>query len=149
MSLVGENIDAHCLKCKLVLAHIVLYEVGGVVSKVKCKTCGAEHKYRGAKPPAKKKETASSLMKEKRTKTKSSSGSPSINVFELWETRSRNMDPEKPVKDYRMQDQYQPNDVIQHPVFGLGFVEHIFSERRMDVLFRDALRSMAMNINNQ
>ena len=51
---VGENIDAYCLKCKLVLAHLILFKVDGVVNRVKCKTCGAEHKYRGTVPGAKK-----------------------------------------------------------------------------------------------
>ncbi len=41
MSLVGKNIDAFCSRCRLTLAHIVLYEVGGAVHRVKCKTCGA------------------------------------------------------------------------------------------------------------
>ena len=68
MSRVGENIDAHCLKCKLVLAHIVLYEVGGKVSKVKCKTCGAEHKYRGAIGPANTKDSSERMLKAKRAK---------------------------------------------------------------------------------
>ena len=50
MSMVGRNIDAFCTRCGLTLAHIVLYEVGGAVQGVKCKTCGSEHRYRGAKP---------------------------------------------------------------------------------------------------
>jgi len=37
-------------------------------------------------------------------------------------------------------------DVIQHPTFGLGFVEKIRSETSMKVLFRDAVKLMAMNI---
>ena len=51
---VGENIDAYCLKCKLVLAHLILFKVDGVVNRVQCKTCGAEHKYRETVPGAKK-----------------------------------------------------------------------------------------------
>ncbi len=144
MSKVGENIDAHCLKCKLVLAHVVMYEVRGVVSKVKCKTCGAEHKYRGTKPPAKKSESTSSALKEKRAKTPARSAYNPAPV--QWETRHRNMDEDTPVKPYRMQDPYKVNDVIQHPSFGLGYVERIVSEKRMDVLFNDAVKSMAMNI---
>ena len=57
MSMVGKNVDALCTRCGLTLAHIVLYEVGGVIARVKCKTCGAEHKYRGAKVRDRKGET--------------------------------------------------------------------------------------------
>jgi hypothetical protein len=145
MSRVGENIDAHCLKCKLVLAHIVLYEVGGKVSKVKCKTCGAEHKYRGTIGPAKTKDASERTLKEKRAKaaTAKERGNPAPVE---WESHRRNMDPETTIKPYHIRDGYKVGDVIEHPLFGLGFVEHLGSEKRMDVLFQDVVRSMAMNI---
>ncbi len=50
VSMVGKNVDCLCSRCKLVLAHVVLYEVAGDVQGVKCKTCGAEHRYRGPRP---------------------------------------------------------------------------------------------------
>ena len=54
MSVIGENIDAYCLKCKLLVAHVIMLKVDGAVSKVKCNTCGAQHKYRPKMPAAKK-----------------------------------------------------------------------------------------------
>jgi hypothetical protein len=145
MSRSGENIDAHCLKCKHVLAHIVMYEVNGSISKVKCKTCGAEHKYRGVKPPAQKKGPTERGLKEKRTKA--AVGKMAVNPAPIqWETRRRNLDPEIPVKPYRIQDHYQVSDVIRHPAFGLGFIEKIVTNNRMEVLFQEAIKSMAMNI---
>ncbi|MFH2118828.1 MAG: hypothetical protein ABIJ25_00320 [Pseudomonadota bacterium] len=44
MSFVGKNIDAFCSRCGFTLAHIVLYETGGTVRGVQCKTCGAQHR---------------------------------------------------------------------------------------------------------
>lgn len=145
MSRVGENIDAHCLKCKLVLAHIVLYEVNGTVSKVKCKTCGAEHKYRGTKPPAAKGVAGAKPVKEKRTQAKT--GKLPDNAPIRWETQHRNLSPNRPVKPYRIHDGYQVQDVIEHPVFGLGFVERVAAHNRVDVLFQGEVKSLAMNIN--
>ncbi|MDQ5987863.1 MAG: hypothetical protein CSYNP_03609 [Syntrophus sp. SKADARSKE-3] len=145
MSRVGENIDAHCLKCKLVLAHIVLYEVDGKVSKVKCKTCGAEHKYRGIGGPAKAKEPSERTLKEKKAKAATARDRGNPAPVE-WESRRRSMDPETVVKPYRIRDGYVVGDVIEHPQFGLGFVEQVSSEKRIDILFRDAVRAMAMNI---
>jgi hypothetical protein len=139
------TIDAHCLKCKLVLAHIVLYEVDGAISKVKCKTCGAEHKYRGIKPPAKKGDAPRAASKAKPART--AAGGNAVNPAPVqWEAHKNNMEPDTPVKVYRLQDHYQVKDVIQHAVFGLGFVERIVSEKRMDVLFHDAVRSLVMNL---
>ena len=145
MSRVGENIDAHCLKCKLVLAHIVLYEVGGVISKVKCKTCGAEHKYRGVKPPAPKRDAKESPLKEKRARA--DKGKPPENPAPIrWETQYRNLDTDAPVKPYRIQGVYQVGDIIDHPSFGLGFAEKMTTHNRMDVLFKEGVKSLAMNI---
>ena len=63
MSSVGKNVDALCTRCGLVLAHIVLYEVGGVIARVKCKTCGTEHKYRGAKTRDRKADPAAERLR--------------------------------------------------------------------------------------
>jgi len=49
------------------------------------------------------------------------------------------------VRAYDLQKSFQAGDVIRHPTFGIGFVERLLSETRMDVLFEDALRRMAMN----
>jgi RNase P subunit RPR2 len=145
VSLVGKNIDAHCLKCKLVLAHVVLYEVRGVVSKVKCRTCGAEHKYRGVKPPIKKGGPTVRTLKENRSITAAARNISSQAPMQ-WAVKHDHINSQTSVKDYRMQGRYQANDVIRHPLFGVGFVERIVSDKRMDVLFQDAIKPMVMNI---
>jgi hypothetical protein len=145
MSRVGEYIDAHCLKCKLVLAHKVMYEVDGVVHKVKCRTCGAEHRYRAVGPSAQKRGPAEEGPKRKQVAAKAGAISVKSATME-WEVRHRNLDPDTPEKPYRLQDGYQVGDVIRHPVFGLGFVEKIVTSNRIEVLFREAFKSMAMNI---
>lgn len=148
MPSVGDNIDAYCLKCKLLLAHVVLFKVNGVVSRVKCKTCGAEHKYRpgagevkqgGAekKPAAKK--TASS---KKTDASKLSDGQIALQ----WDLKSRNRKPEIPIRRYSIQETYSVNEVIDHPKFGVGFVEKILSDKSMSVLFNDSIKLLAMNI---
>jgi hypothetical protein len=55
------------------------------------------------------------------------------------------MNPESPVKVYRVQDIYTSEEVIRHPLFGLGFIGRV-SDTSMEVLFKDAVRRMAMNI---
>ena len=142
MSLVGGNIDDHCRKCNLLLAHIVLYKVDGKVSKVKCKTCGAEHRYRGEKAQERHSDAGKKIpLKKAIAKRNASTGADVIR----WKGKHDSMDPALSIKDYRTQDIYHAEDVIRHPVFGVGFVEKIVSETRMDVLFEDALKLMAMN----
>ncbi len=149
MSVIGENIDAYCLKCKLVLAHIILSKVGDAVNKVKCKTCGAEHKYRAGKPAAKKTVVdRPPTLKESIAKRAAAAKLQANNAPMQWDIKNRSMDRSISIKDYSIHSQYRARDVVQHPTFGLGFVERIVSDKSMDVLFSDAVKLMAMNISS-
>ena len=147
MSVIGENIDAYCLKCKLMLAHVIMFKVEGDISKVKCNTCGAQHKYR-AKMPAPKKSAVSRppTLKETIAKRAAAAKVDANNAPMQWDLRNRSMDHAAAVKDYSIHNQYRARDVVNHHVFGLGFVERIVSDKSMDVLFSDAVKLMAMNI---
>jgi RNase P subunit RPR2 len=145
VSLVGKYIDANCTKCKLLLAHVVMYEVDGKVKKVKCKTCGSEHMYRTAMQQKKSSDLVGRAGQEKRVKTSSKSRKPVNDAPLQWELKHSEMNPESPVKVYRVQDTYKSEDVIRHQLFGLGFVIRV-SDTSMEVLFKDAIRRMAMNI---
>lgn len=148
MSSVGDLIDAYCLRCKLTLSHVVLFEVGGIIQKVKCRTCGAEHKYRGTKP---ERQPGVTLLKRTRTRdgaTATSSSKPEKvkPALKEWMEKIGDLKDEGEVRIYSLQESYSRGDVIRHPSFGIGFVEKIISETRMDVLFKDALRRMAMSL---
>ncbi len=144
---VGENIDAYCLKCKLVLAHLVLFKVDGVVSRVKCKTCGAEHKYRGTMPRARK--TAAVLTPGVvRAKKAVAAKVAVIDAPLQWDLRSRNMPPETSIRNYSIKETFKVNHVINHPVFGVGFVEKVVSDKSIFVLFNDSVKLMGMNVSS-
>ena len=148
MPSVGDNIDAYCLKCKLILAHVILFKVDGVVNRVKCKTCGAEHKYR---PPvaAERKTVREKRPAERKsvsaTKTAQLKQSESQAALQ-WDLKIRNRQPDAPVRDYAIHETYKVNDVIHHPKFGMGFVEKIISDKSMQVLFNDSIKLLAMNV---
>ncbi len=145
MTSVGENIDAYCLKCKLVLSHVILFKVDGVVNRVKCRTCGAEHKYRGTMPAVKK--TAAVLMPGAGRVKKSVSAKVTVNDAPLqWDLKIHNVAPSTPMKNYSIKEIYKVNDMINHPVFGVGFVEKIVSDKSISVLFNDSVKLMGMNI---
>lgn len=149
MSAIGKNIDSYCLKCKLMLAHVVMSQVDGAISKVKCNTCGAEHKYRAKIPGVKKSNVRSQpTLKEAIAKRAAVAKIDANNAPLQWDIRNRGMDNAAPVKDYSIHNQYRARDVINHQVFGLGFVERIVSDKSMDVLFRDSVKLMAMNISS-
>jgi hypothetical protein len=131
------------------LAHIVLYEVSGVIARVKCKTCGAEHKYRGAKSRERKAAPASD--RSRRTGTKAAEESRQAEAVETqrWLQRYEELGQDAKIIPYRMTDRYQRGDIIDHPSFGIGFVEKILENQRMDVLFKGSLKRMGMNIQDR
>jgi hypothetical protein len=146
MSLVGEYIDAYCPKCELTLAHVVLFELKGVVSRVKCRTCGTEHKFRGRKPEVKR--TGSVFKNRSQGASKRSiaqKGGHSVDIARWQENRNR-LGTGTEMKTYRISESYAKGDVIDHDTFGIGFVEKVISETRMDVLFSDGLRRMTMHM---
>lgn len=148
MSSVGQLIDAYCLRCKLTLSHVVLYEFQGTIQKVKCRTCGAEHKYRGVKPEAR---PGAERLKEpksgrSRTSSPSSKAGKEKSTLKEWTQKRELLKDEEGIRPYSLHDTFHAGDVIRHPTFGVGFVEKVLSETRMDVLFEDALRRMAMKM---
>ncbi len=146
MSSVGKNVDALCTRCGLVLAHIVLYEVGGIIARVKCKTCGTEHKYRGAKTRDRKGDPAGDRPRRPGPKAAEEILQAEEVETQRWLQRHGELGKHPLIIPYRMTDRYQRGDVIEHPSFGVGFVEKIIEEQRMDVLFKGSLKRMVMNL---
>ena len=140
MSMVGKNIDDFCARCGLTLAHIVLYEVRGTVRGVRCKTCGSEHRYRGANPE-KQRDTAAG---RRARVVPGTPGAVRPADARLWERRNTAAAPDVVVRDYRMTERYEKADVIAHPQFGRGFVETVGADK-MEVLFREGRKALAMN----
>jgi hypothetical protein len=127
------------------LVHLVLFKVDGVVSRVKCKTCGAEHKYRGTLPAAKK-TAAARATGVTRTK-KPATAKVTVNEAPLqWVLKSRNMPEGTSMRNYSIKETYKVNDMINHQKFGVGFVEKVASDKSIFVLFNDSVKLMAMNV---
>ena len=42
----GEYVASHCTKCKIELGHTIMVMDGEKVLRVKCNTCGSEHKHK-------------------------------------------------------------------------------------------------------
>jgi hypothetical protein len=147
MSSVGKNVDAQCTKCGLLLAHVVLYEVNGAIARVKCKTCGAEHKYRGTKPLVTKSEILSLRNRPVKTKVTAAVKQSSSDDRLRWIAKNRELTKDVTVLPYHIADIYKKGEAFLHPSFGIGFVEKIVNGQQIHVLFEDSLKYMAMNIN--
>lgn len=141
-SLVGKFIDAWCSRCGMTLAHVVLYEVNGAVTGVKCRTCGSEHRYHGPVP-----------TKKREAPTVRGSGGGLVNltrsairpvVSRQWEAKNAANPPDTVAWGYKLTEHYEKGDVIAHPSFGRGFVISTTTDK-MEVLFREGKKLLAMN----
>lgn len=132
---VGQDVIAFCTKCKLELNHVVIFQnEEGVVEKVKCHTCGSEHKYRLEKSESAEKPVKKAVRGRGKKKV-----DPSRDFDSLTEKFK-----DKDSKQYTMAGSFVVDDVIEHKTFGLGVVISA-SYLKMEVVFSDKPRLMACN----
>ena len=144
MSRIGKDIDAVCTKCKMLLNHIIVSELDGSVNKVQCRTCGSLHKYRDGSTKAVKvkKEQPARLIK---AKSPTRAEVALLESRRLWQMRKEAMPADATIIDYHPDGDYKARKIVQHAKFGLGFVEHVISKTRIEILFQDGLKLMVMN----
>ena len=126
---VAQNVITMCTKCKLQLEHVVLFHsVEGIIEKVKCHTCGSEHKYRPEK----------SKSPKKAVKTPSSKRTKKLDLTRDFETLTEKFKGKKSMR-YSMSGSFKADDMIEHKTFGLGIVISS-SYKKMEVVFSDRPR---------
>jgi len=118
-----EKVVSKCTKCKILLDHAVISRrAEGIAEKVKCLTCGSEHKYH----PEKKKSPGKTVRAKKVDPARD---------FQLLTERFKE---KKPLR-YTMSGLFRTEDVIDHNTFGMGIVISAFN-RQMEVVFSDRPR---------
>ena len=129
---VAQNVFTQCTKCEMELNHVVIAHNGsGIVERVKCLTCGSEHKYRSDKKRATPRTPRKSVtIKE-------------VKLTESFEKLSEKFKEKKPLP-YSMSASFKNEDVIDHRTFGMGFVTSA-SHDKMEVVFSDGPRTLACN----
>jgi len=127
----GKEVLSYCGKCKQPTNHIVTtLSKRGTVDKCECQTCKAVHKYRDPDKPVK--------AGAKKT-TKKSDALPKA----VWgEAMSIAKGPSQP---YKMSNEFEKGDVIDHPMFGRGIVEELISDNKIKVLFEESGKLLAHN----
>ncbi|MBN1521177.1 MAG: hypothetical protein JW928_01485 [Candidatus Aureabacteria bacterium] len=132
---VAQNVVTMCTKCKMQLDHVVLFhDKEGIVEKVKCNTCGSEHKYRPEREKSPKKAAKTS---------KGGRRSKKLDLTMDFETLTEKFKGKKPVH-YTMSGSFKADDMIEHKTFGLGIVISASNEK-MEVVFSDRPRTLVYN----
>jgi len=128
---VGGEVDALCTKCQLTLAHTVHAVVAGRPVKVECNTCHSVHRYRGTlgagsgRPAAAR---AGGLRAAPREKA------AVVGFEELLAKRRGDAVPYSPKRTFAV------DEVVDHPLFGRGFVSALRDGGKIEVTFRSDVK---------
>jgi hypothetical protein len=125
---VGGEVDAFCTKCELTLAHTVHAVVAGKPVKVECNTCHAVHRYRG---PAGSGAGRSGPRAERPARAK-----PEVSSFDELLAGKRVSE----ARPYSAKSTYAVDEVVDHPIFGRGFVSAIRDAGKVEITFRSDVK---------
>jgi hypothetical protein len=123
---VGGEIDTFCNRCELTLAHTVIAVMGGKPVKVECNTCHSVHRWRdgggrGAGP--------ASGGGARAARPKATEGFDAL-------LASKRAAPTA----YSPKRLYSVDDVVDHPIFGRGFVSALRDGGKIEVTFRSDVK---------
>ena len=124
---VGDPIEARCTKCRANNPHVIITMADEGPAKVQCNICSRQHKYR---PPSAPKKPAVRRVVD-----------PKVAERKEWERLRPEMN-EKEAKDYSMTGAFKVNSLIKHATFGLGVVQRIAGNQKIEVLFEDGKKLM-------
>jgi hypothetical protein len=127
---VGGEVDAFCTKCELTLAHTVHAVVGGQPVKVECNTCHGVHRYRGAIQRSAAPRTAAARG-EKPARAKAE-----VVGFDTL-LAAKKVEAPRP---YSPKHTFAVDDVVDHPMFGRGFVSAVRDGGKVEITFRSDVK---------
>lgn len=129
---VAKDVITMCTKCGMELNHVVIaHNAKGIVQKVKCHTCGSEHKYR------------SDTKRVAKVTSKRNTTTQELDLTRTFETLAHKFK-EKARLPYSLSGAFKNEDVIDHKTFGTGIVISASSDR-MEVVFSDGPRILVCN----
>ncbi|MCD6527367.1 MAG: hypothetical protein J7K75_10290 [Desulfuromonas sp.] len=132
----GSIIEARCSKCRDILNHTIIAMVDDTPALVMCNTCQGRHKYRV--PKVKKTPTAKTATTAT-PKPRKSRKSPQELECEQWQELSVALKRAE-AKPYGIDSSFSVNNVILHPVFGLGKVQRKVATNKIEVLFEQGMK---------
>ncbi len=130
---VGGDVDAHCTKCKMELAHVIVAMVESRPKRVQCKTCGSTHNYKSSSDAR-----ASAKRAARRSSTTTRSSTAKANDYE---TLMQGKDVSRASR-YRVSEAFDEGMVLDHKKFGLGLVLKNIGDDKIEVIFRDGLKTL-------
>ena len=126
---VGGEVDTFCTKCEMNLAHTIIAMMGERPVKVECNTCHGVHRFRGELPAAARR-VAGSLAAAKAARP-ARERPQTLSFDEVLRTKNLAM-----AQPYSPKTTYAVDQVIEHKLFGLGWVSAVKDATKIEVTFR-------------
>ncbi|MDL2260070.1 hypothetical protein LJB99_04280 [Deltaproteobacteria bacterium OttesenSCG-928-K17] len=141
---VGGEIDAVCTRCRIMTNHRIVAMVDGLVKRVICLTCQSQHNYR--QPPGEKRPQAAKVMRVSK-EMKKTSAPDGGRVFAQWMRKKQEMEAaELSPRAYGIAEKFEVDEALNHPKFGLGFVQRLIPPNKMEVMFETEIKTLVMNM---
>lgn len=112
--------------------HTIVAMVGEKIVRVECNTCHGTHNYHPVKVP--KEPIAVKAPREKAATPRKARVEPEAAARAEWAALQPDMDPAQAIA-YDMNRKYRANNLLRHPLFGLGIVQAVL-QNKIDVLFQ-------------
>lgn len=122
---VGGEVDAFCTRCQLTLAHTVHAVVAGTPVKLECNTCHSVHRNRG-------KVSAPHGPNGRRPARAKAEAVPFDALIASKQAAQ--------ARPYSPKQTYALDDVVDHPIFGRGFVSAVHGGGKIEVTFRSDVK---------
>jgi len=132
---VGQEVQAHCKKCKADRLHKVTVIKEGKIKKVMCSSCLSTHAYR---KPKKSGEPGAAVTVAKIRKT-------TRRGVKDWATLVADVD-EKSATNYKLSGDFSNTVALQHKIFGLGIITKVLSPDKIEVVFKKKTAILAQNL---
>lgn len=141
----GSEIDSWCTRCRLDLGHRIVAMVGGKPKRVECQTCGSQHNYRQPKTEGRGVVRAASSTPKAagsstpRTTVKAKAEAERVND---WESKIAGQ-PASAFTRYAIDGKFSDGELISHRKFGDGYVVALREDGKVDIMFRDGVKTLA------
>lgn len=134
----GDIVEARCTRCRTLTNHTIIALVESRIARVQCNTCGGVHNYHPGAP------TRPTRQRAARPESKKASARVSPDLL-AWQQACSEVEPGSAVP-YAMDRAYQVDELVAHPVFGVGIVTAVIPPNKVEILFqagRKLLRCIA------
>jgi hypothetical protein len=144
---VAGEVDSWCTKCRLVLNHRIVSMKVGKPYQVECLTCRTTHLWRATAPGEKAPSTTTSGAGRPRAASgpKSTRITPAMKQEQAWEKAIAGHGVHE-FKTYNTTLTFQEGQLLRHKKFGDGVVMRVIDAHKVEVLFRDEPKTLAMGM---